>query len=75
LADAYELRDARELVLAKRAGEGTAADRALLDAWRPKVADVFGRLDAARDRSVLPEEPRGVAALEAWLIAARKARF
>jgi uncharacterized protein len=75
LADAYELRDARELVEAKRAGERTAPDPAMLEAWRPKVAEALRRLDAARERSVLPEEPRGVAAIEAWLIAVRKKRF
>lgn len=75
LADAYELRDARELIAAKRAGERTAADPALLEAWRPKVDAALGRLDAARERSVLPEEPRNVAAIEAWLIALRRARF
>jgi predicted nucleotidyltransferase len=75
LADAYELREAHELVQAKRAGERTAADPELLDAWRPKVADAFDRLDAALQRSVLPEEPGGVGAIEAWLIAVRRARF
>jgi predicted nucleotidyltransferase len=75
LADAYELREARDLIEAKRAGERTAADPAMLEAWKPRVEEVLGRLDAARERSVLPEEPAGVAAIEAWLIALRKARF
>lgn len=75
LADAYDLREAHELVQAKRAGERTAADPQLLEAWRPKIAEALARLDAALQRSVLPEEPRGIVAIEAWLIAVRKARF
>jgi uncharacterized protein len=75
LADAYELREAREIVAAKRAGERTAADPGLLEEWRPKLEQALARLDTARDRSVLPEEPRGVAELEAWLIGVRRSRF
>src|SRR4029079_17532454 len=52
LADAYELRAAHELIAAKRAGERTAADPALLEEWRPKVEMTLGRLDAARERTV-----------------------
>lgn len=73
LADAYELRDVRDLVEAERAGEPTAA--AIVEAWRAKVEDALGRLDTALQRSVLPEEPRGVVALEGWLLALRRARF
>ncbi|MBX3263180.1 MAG: nucleotidyltransferase domain-containing protein [Labilithrix sp.] len=75
LADAYELRDARALVAAKRAGERTAAEPAMLASWRPRLAHVLATLDAARERSVLPEEPRGVPELEAWLIDLRRSRF
>ena len=77
LADAYELREVSELVAAKRAGERTAIEPELLAEWRPKVEGVLGRLEAALERSVLPEEPRraGEAALEAWLLAVRKSRF
>ena len=75
LADAYELRAAHELVEAKKSGERTAADAAMLEAWRPRVDEALARLDAARERSVLPEAPRGVPALEAWLIALRRSRF
>lgn len=75
LAPAYDLPETTELVEAKRAGERVAADPSLLDAWRSKVAQACARLDAARDRSVLPEEPRDVEALERWLLAVRRARF
>jgi predicted nucleotidyltransferase len=75
LADAYDLRDVNELVEAKRAGERTAADPAMIEAWRAKIEEALGRLDTALQRSVLPEEPRGVVALEGWLVALRKSRF
>jgi predicted nucleotidyltransferase len=75
LADAYELREIHELVERKRAGENTAADPTLLDAWRDRLTSAVERLDAARERSVLPEEPRDVHALEAWLVALRRARL
>lgn len=75
LADAYDLRDARALVAVKRDGERTAADPAMLASWRPRLAHVLATLDAARGRSVLPEEPRGVPDLEAWLIELRRSRF
>ena len=47
LLDDYDLRDAAALVEAKRAGERTAADPALLDAWRPRLAGLLDRLDEA----------------------------
>ena len=75
LAPAYALREASELIEAKRAGERVAVEPAILETWRPKVGLVLERLDAARDRSVLPEEPRHVDALERWLLALRKTRF
>lgn len=77
LLDDYDLRDAASLVEAKRAGERTAADPALLEAWRPRLAGLLDRLDAAWPASVLPAEPDpgAIAALEAWLVDVRRARF
>lgn len=77
LVDEYDLGDARALVAQKRAGERTAADPALLEAWKPKLAAVLSRLDAALTSSVLPEEPPESAAnaLEAWLIETRASRM
>lgn len=75
LAEAYDLTEAKELIEAKRRGERTSADPALLEAWRPRIAQALDRLDAARERSVLPEEPRNIQALEAWLISLRRARL
>ena len=53
----------------------TAADPALVEAWRPMSSKRFDRLDAARERSVVPEEPRNVEPLARCLLALRKARF
>ena len=75
LADAYDLAGTRDLIARKRAGEQTAADAELVEAWTPRVAEALARLDAARERSVLPEEPRGTGALESWLVALRRSRF
>jgi predicted nucleotidyltransferase len=75
LMDDYDLADARALVLAKLAGERTAADAGILDAWRARLAKVLADLDAARATSVLPEEPPNAAALEAWLVEVRRTRF
>jgi uncharacterized protein len=63
--------DALALVEAKRQGERTVLDDATAAAWRPRLDRLFGLLDDARDRSVLPEEPANAAALDAWLIETR----
>jgi len=77
LVDRYDLADARDLIAAKRAGERTAVDPAILEAWRPRLDKVLSGLDQARGASVLPEEPpeTAVRALEAWLVGVRKSRF
>jgi uncharacterized protein len=77
LLDRYGLESARDLIAAKRAGERTAVDPAILDAWRPRLDAVLSGLDAARGTSILPEEPPldAVRALEAWLVVVRKSRF
>ncbi len=75
LLDSYGLADARELVAAKQAGERVAADPALLEAWRPRLDRVLGRLDEAHADSVLPEEPAQPDRAEKWLIAARRSRL
>jgi predicted nucleotidyltransferase len=71
------LPDAEPLLAAKIAGERTAPDASLLDAWRPRIAALFTAHDEALARSALPNEPpsEAVADLEAWLIAQRRARF
>lgn len=75
LLEPYGLTDARELIAAKRAGERTAADPGLLEAWRPRLVEVQRRLDQAHVDSVLPDEPRDPALLEAWLLGARRSRL
>ena len=75
LLDDYGLGDARELVAAKRAGERTAVDPALIETWRPRLATALKGLDDAFARSVLPEAPANAAAIEAWLIETRRSRL
>ena len=75
LIDGHGFSDALALVEAKRAGERTAADPALLDTWRPRLATAMKRLDAALARSVLPEDPPKAEELEAWLVETRRSRL
>ena len=75
LLDPYRLPEASELILAKRAGERTAADPAMLETWRPHVDRVLSALDEALATSALPDEPPNVAEVDAWLIEVRRARF
>ena len=75
LLDRYGLVEAHDLVIAKRAGERTAADPALLDVWRPRLVAALKTLDEALAATVLPEEPPNAEALEAWLVEARCSRL
>jgi predicted nucleotidyltransferase len=75
LMDRYDLADAVALVERKRAGERVGLDPGLLEAWRPRVAALFERLDTARDSSALPEEPTNEAEVRDWLLSVRRARF
>ena len=71
----YGLPEARELVERKRGGERIGLEPALRDAWSPKLDALFVRLDAAREKSVLPEDPPNEAELRAWLLAVRRSRL
>jgi predicted nucleotidyltransferase len=73
--DGYGLSGARELVERKRAGERVGLDPALLDAWRPRVDELFARLDRAREASPLPEEPPNEGEVREWLLGVRRMRF
>jgi predicted nucleotidyltransferase len=64
-----------ELVARKQGGERTPLTETERDRWSERVRDLLDRLDAARDRSPLPEEPSNVAEVEAFLLRARRARF
>jgi predicted nucleotidyltransferase len=71
----YDVADAAELVERKRAGERIGLDPELVGAWRPRVDGLLGRLDEAREKSPLPEEPPNVTEVETWLLAVRRRRF
>jgi uncharacterized protein len=75
LMDRYGLADAAALVERKRAGERVALESTQLDAWRPRVEALFTALDAARDGSMLPEEPANEEEVRAWLMTVRRTRF
>jgi uncharacterized protein len=75
LMDRYDVADAAELVERKRAGERVGIAPELVGAWRPRVDGLLGRLDDARDRSLLPEEPPNIDEIQGWLLAVRRARF
>jgi hypothetical protein len=75
LAERYDLSDAAALIERKRSGERVALDPSLLEAWRPRVEALFRRLDEARERSPLPEEPGNEGEVRDWLIAVRRSRF
>jgi predicted nucleotidyltransferase len=75
LMDRYGFGEAGELVAWKRRGERSELPESLSEHWRGQVGRAFERLDEARERSVLPEEPASTAALEAWLLEVRRSRF
>jgi len=75
LMDGYGVSDAASLVERKRAGERVGLDPALVDEWRPRVEGLFARLDDARERSPLPEDPPNETEVREWLLAVRRSRF
>ncbi len=75
LMDGYGFGEARELVEQKQRGERSELPEALAGHWRGQVGRAFERLDSAATDSVLPEEPAGVEALEAWLLSVRRTRL
>jgi predicted nucleotidyltransferase len=75
LMDGYGLSDAASLVERKRAGERVGLDPALVEGWRPRVDGLFARLDDAREKSPLPEDPPNEPEVRAWLLDVRRARF
>lgn len=73
LMDERGFPEARELIAAKRAGEKLALPAETLDEYKALAARAMSALDAALERSVLPEHPgKASAALEDWLIALRR---
>jgi uncharacterized protein len=73
--DRYGLSGAEALVERKRAGERVGLDPALLVQWRPTVDGLFVRLDEAREKSPLPEDPLSEPDVREWLLAVRRSRF
>lgn len=71
----YGVSDAAVLIERKRAGERVSLDPTLLEAWRPRMDALFGRLDTARAASPLPEAPSNEDELRAWLLAVRRSRL
>jgi len=75
LIDEHGFPDARELIEAKRAGEAIRLSGEVATRWGEAVKRVFAVLEDARERSILPAEPQGVADLEAWLLEERRRGF
>jgi len=71
----YGFVDARALTDAKRAGERVVLPQADRERWFSRLGAVLEALDAAREKSVLPEEPNNAAELEAWLLEVRRRAF
>lgn len=75
LMDAHGFGDARALVERKLAGERIALSEDDAWRWRDRLEEALSGLDAAAERSVLPEEPHDEGAIDAWLVEARLARL
>lgn len=75
LMDLYGFGEAGELVAWKRKGERSELPEPLSEHWRGQVGRALERLDSACERSVLPVEPQGTEALEAWFLELRRSRF
>jgi predicted nucleotidyltransferase len=74
LLDESGFAHARELLEIKKTGERAALPDDARTRWLGEVRRAFDVLDAARDASVLPEEPTETAFrdLDAWLLALRR---
>ncbi len=75
LMDEHGFAAARELLEIKRTGERAPLPVPVATHWLAETRRVFEILDAAKQRSPLPEEAPNAAELEAWLIELRRARF
>jgi predicted nucleotidyltransferase len=73
--DAYGVPDARALVEQKKAGERVPLDPKQVESWQPRVLALFEKLDEARAKSSLPEDPANEEELRTWLLSVRKRRF
>lgn len=63
---------ARALVEAKRGGERSELSPAMAEEWRATIGRALDVLDVALGRSILPEEPRNIDEVDAWLVSLRR---
>lgn len=75
LADDYGFPEARGLIAMKRAEEQSPVPESMRSMSKALIDRAFARLDQAKDKSVLPEEPADSEGLERWLVATRIARI
>ena len=68
LLDDYGLREARELIDAKKRGEHAELEPQVAERWRSALGRLFEGLDAALGASPLPVEPENEAEIDAWLV-------
>lgn len=72
VAGDYGYGDVTDLIEAKKQGERAILPERERQAWSARLDRLFEQLEEARDASVLPDEPREAAALEAWLVDLRR---
>lgn len=70
--DAFGFTAARELIDHKRRGELAELPDDVIQRWREEVGRAFAVVDESLAKSPLPDEPRNVADLNAWLLAQRR---
>jgi uncharacterized protein len=75
LLDAHGFGEAQELVAEKRRGERAELRPQVAEGWKKVVTSALDTLDAAVSKSVLPDEPPNVTAMDAWLVALRRTRL
>ena len=75
LIEARGMQDIAALIERKRAGERTPLEPVERERWRARVDALLEGLDAARERSMLPEDPPNERELETFLIETRRARL
>jgi predicted nucleotidyltransferase len=70
--DSFRFGAARELIDHKRRGELAELQDDVIQRWREEVGRAFAALDESLAKSPLPDEPRNIADLDAWLLAKRR---
>jgi hypothetical protein len=75
LMDRYGVAEAAALIERKRGGERIGIDPAILESWRPRLDELFARLDRANETSSLPDAAPNEEEVREFLISARRARF